>query len=109
MGSLAAQDAADGDERIVFPGARQLFRCQWQLESSRNMKDGNIFVAGSCSAQRIDRGVHKPLGDKAVEPAHNYAQAKATGGESAADFILLGTLRHSVVYFPLNCAARFSR
>src|SRR5712672_1106029 len=42
MRGFAAQDAANGDERIITAGGGEFFRCEGQFESPGNVDDVNV-------------------------------------------------------------------
>src|SRR5258708_20499277 len=80
---FAAEHAADGDQRVVLPRRRQVFRRQRQFECSRHMHHINIFAGRTRPLQRIHRRRKKPLANKAIEPAHDNAKAKTCCAQCA--------------------------
>ena len=120
---LAAEHAADGDQRIVLPRRGQFFRSQRQFERPRNVHHINILAARARPLQRIHRRRKKPLGDKTIEAAHDDAKPKTRRAQCAINLPGLYFLRHrqsaplpipilhfpSLIYFPLNCGGLFSK
>src|SRR5229473_287045 len=120
---FAAQNASDGDQRIILPRRRQFFRCQGQFKRARHVYDIHIFAARAGPFQGIHRRSKKALGNKTIEAAHHNAKAEARRAECAINLPGLQFFCHRqsaqcldpilygiyFLYFPLNCGGLFSR
>ena len=76
MRGFAAQDASDGDDRIVTAGLRQFLRGQRQFERTRHVYDVHIFIRCATALQRVQCTLQEALGDEAVEAADHHAEAQ---------------------------------
>src|SRR5215467_1473142 len=75
MRSFAAQNAANGNQRVVFPGGGKFFCRQGQFERTGNMDHIHIFAISAPALQRIRGGGEQAVGDKAVEAADDDSEA----------------------------------
>src|SRR5256885_183196 len=89
MGCVAAEDAADGDESIVLAGGGKFFGGQRQLKRTGHMHDVNAAAGGAGAFERIESGSEEPIGDEAIEAAHDDGKPKTRGGQCAADGAVL--------------------
>src|SRR5208337_4060119 len=76
MRGFAADNAPDGNQRIVFSGRREFFGRQWQFKRTRHMRHINVLAARARALQGIYRALQQPLGNEAVEPADNDPEAQ---------------------------------
>src|ERR1700687_2294953 len=110
MGRFAAQNAANGDERIVTAGGGQFFRCERQLKRARDTHYVHISACSAGALEGIDGCSQQTLGNKVVEAAHNNPKAQTGRGQFTADRTGLEFVGHrDCRYLPLKSAFLFSR
>src|SRR5882762_5700382 len=51
MSGFAAQDAANGDERIVTAGGGEFFRCERKFEGAGDVDNIDVFAFGTCAIE----------------------------------------------------------
>src|SRR5690242_19831263 len=73
----------------------------------------NVLASRAGTFQRVDCGGEQTVGDEAVEPAHDDSKAQTLSAQAAFDLVWLKLFGHCwfvfFLYFPLNCAALFSK
>ena len=65
---VAAQEATEADDRVVFFCFGELARCKRNLEGPWNADDVDVFFFRTGLQQPIDRAQQQPLGNKSVKP-----------------------------------------
>ncbi len=89
MRGLSAKDTANGDQRVVLSACRKFLGSKRQFESARHPHNIHILARGAGSAECIHRSGKQPLGDEAVEPAHDDSEAQTIGLQPSIQFLRL--------------------
>src|SRR5579863_8945708 len=108
MRGLAAQDASDTDDGVAAAGGGEFLRGDGKFERARHAHDFNLLLTGARAFERVERTGEEPIGDEAVELAHNDAKVKAGGIEAASRDRGFEILGHGRRQRPRNFAGRFS-
>src|SRR6266403_3713489 len=85
MSCFTAQDAANGDERIVSTSGGKFFRGHRKFESAGNVDDIDVFVFRASAAESVDGRRQQTIGNEAVEAAHHDTEAQTGCGQFAVD------------------------
>src|SRR6266481_264019 len=111
MSGFAPQYATDRDQRIVTPRGREFFRSQRQFKRARHVNHVHVLARSAPAFQRIHGALQQSLSDKTVEPAYDNPESQSFAAQSTINFRGLNHLISlpRFLYFPLNCAGRFSR
>ena len=93
VSGLAAQDAADGNERVVFAGQRQFLGNKRKFERTGHMNHGHVFTLCVRAIKSVDSGAQQSLGDETVESADNNRKAQTARAQAARNLSRLKLLR----------------
>jgi len=83
--SFAAQDAANGDERVVLVSKSEFFCREGQFKCTWYVNYVYVVALGARAFEGIQRGGEQALSDETVETADRDGKTQAAGAEFAAN------------------------
>src|SRR6476646_1186032 len=104
MRGLAADQAAQRDDGVIFSALSQRARLRRNFKRARHAYNANIFFTAAAAAQPVERALQESLGDERVPAAHYYAKAHAVSAEITFNRVFAGT-----IFLPEKNFRSFSR
>jgi len=86
---VAAQQAAQADDRIIFACLGELSRRYRNLERAWDTHQRNVFLLRAGAQQSVDCAQQQPLGDESIEPRNHNGEAFPAGVHRAFERVEL--------------------
>jgi hypothetical protein len=83
MCRIAAEQASNADDGVVFTGQGQFARRRWDLKRTRHADNDDVFLGRAGANQSIARTQEQPFGNERIEARDDDSEPFVSGIEPA--------------------------